>query len=279
MNILTVIALHNDDCIRAERLIDQIFALNRKEQKGHALLIYAPSAPQENRDKVRISAEVTFKSVTILPTQFTKETVNQVDFIGGTLLQAASFISRTYRCPWLWLEPDCLPLKHNWMEQLSAAYEEQPMRYLAGHLKYGEAFAISRIGIYPPDAIKDFNESINRKIGFEFYVVGMSTKCRLFQTVKIESVDDAHLIRLDAVLAHSDKKAVMVDKIVKDNQESESIPKAIVESVGKSLFPEPKRRGRPPFKTPPPNAADFEKRFVSNHEIPNPPTVKPLVTC
>lgn len=223
MNLITVIACHNTDCIRAERLIDQIFALNHKEQKGHAVILFGTSTPQENRDKVRISAEVTFKSVTLLyqtPTLEKEPDKNTV--VGRLMIQAATHINRSYKSPWLWLEPDALPLKSGWQEKIEETYNSQPMRYINSHMKQvdkdgNDIFSISRMGVYPNDAIKDFEAAAKEKMGLEYYCVSMSAKCRLFHHLEIKSVDDEAKLRPDAVLAHHDKLAVLVDKTVEDN--------------------------------------------------------------
>lgn len=223
MNLITVIACHNTDCIRAERLIDQIFALNHKQQKGHAVILFGASTPQENRDKVRISAEVTFKSVALLyqiPSKI--EVQDKASIVGNAMIQAATHIHRSYKSPWLWLEPDALPLKSGWQEKIEETYNSQPMRYINSHMKQidkdgNEIFSISRMGVYPVDAIKDFENAAKEKMGLEYYCVSMSAKCRLFQNLEVKSADDESKLRPDAVLAHHDKMAVLVDKIVEDN--------------------------------------------------------------
>lgn len=217
MNILTVIACNNQDCIRAEKLIDQILSLNGKKPKGHALIVFTPSVPQENRDKIRITAEVAYKSVTVLPIGLDKSLTDKNHIISNVVYQAAEFIGRNYKTPWLWLEPDCVPLKADWMEQLEKAYEEHPSRYLAGHVKHVTNVAMSRVAIYPNDAVRDFKEMKDGHAGFEFNFVTMSGKSKLFQTIQIDSADDYSKLRKDAVLAHSDKRGVLVDKIVSNS--------------------------------------------------------------
>lgn len=282
MNLITVISCHNSDCIRAERLIDQIFALNRKEQKGCVFLIFAPSVPQENRDKVRISAEVTFKSVIILNAAIPKEIENKASVASSHLpitanlmSQAADYIHKHCHLPWLWLEPDSLPVKEGWMEKIAETYASQPMRYMASHLKVQdgdkERFFISRMGVYPNDAANDFKKATEIGDSIEGYVFGMSSKCRLFQQISIQSPDDVSKLRPDVVLAHSDKRAILVDVVVeketKTAQEfnpapsvtsapTEQLPTVGIEANQDGFNPPQslntvKRRGRPPtVKTP-----------------------------
>lgn len=275
MKLLTVIACHNADCIRAERLIDQIFALNRKEQKGYALILFAPSTPQENRDKIRISAEVTFKSVAIINASIPKEIENQATvgntnapIVANLMFQAAKHIAENCRMAWLWLEPDSLPLKSDWMEKIEETYVSQPMRYMAGHLKRldkdkNEIFSISRMGVYPNDSIGDFEASTRLNSAIEFFVFHKSSKCRLFQNTVIESVNDFEKLRPDAVLAHGDKRAVLVDKVVEQQKE---------------IAVEKERHDCPPVRDL--SAANREPRsFVSTREIKTPKSPKVAVTC
>lgn len=215
--ILTVIPCHSGDCIRAEKLLDQILALNRKKQSGHALLVFAPDVPQENRDKLRITAEVAFKSVGIFGVLLPKDLVDKQSIAAHMIALTARHISKNFKSPWLWLEPDCLPLKPEWFILLEHGYERQPLRYMAGHIKYGEAIAMSRIAVYPNNAIVDMETSASMNVPFDFYAVNMSMKSRLFQTVNIASESDFALIRPDAVLAHSDKSGTLIDQITQQS--------------------------------------------------------------
>lgn len=215
--ILTVIPCHAGDCVRAERLLDQILALNRKKQSGHALLVFAPDVPQENRDKLRITAEVAFKSVGIFGVLLPKDLVDKQFIAAHMIALTARHISKHFKSSWLWLEPDCLPLKSEWFVLLENGYERQPLRYMAGHIKYGEAIAMSRIAVYPNDAIVDMEASASMNVPFDFYAVNMSMKSRLFQTVNIASKSDFWLIRPDAVLAHSDKSGALIDEITQQS--------------------------------------------------------------
>ena len=211
--ILIVIPCHSGDCLRAEKLLDQIIALNRKEQSGHALLAFAPDVPQENRDKLRITAEVAFKSVSTfspaLPKEFPDKPTAAATFIAFT----AQHVFKNFKIAWLWLEPDCLPLRSNWIRVITDAWDNTPMRYVAGHLKYGDAIGMSRVAVYAHDATRDIEASASTNIPFDFYAVNMSMKSRLFQTASITSDADIAIIRPDAVLAHGDKAGVLIEKI------------------------------------------------------------------
>jgi hypothetical protein len=76
---------------------------------------------------------------------------------------------------------------------------------------------MSRISVYPNDAIRDFEASASTNIPFDFYAVNMSMKSRLFQTLTVTSEADSALLREDAVLAHSDKAGVLIDKITQQS--------------------------------------------------------------
>ncbi len=55
--------------------------------------------------------------------------------------------------PWFWLEPDCVPLTRDWLDQIQAAYAEcstrkPPKYFLGGEVKQPE-HRMSGVGVYP----------------------------------------------------------------------------------------------------------------------------------
>jgi len=54
------------------------------------------------------------------------------------------------RSPWLWLEPDAIPLKADWLDQLAREYQHRGKPFL-GPIVQGRGH-MNGVGIYPPDA-------------------------------------------------------------------------------------------------------------------------------
>lgn len=225
MNLLTVIPLHNGDTINAEALLDFIAAQRGKQPRGACLLVCFPDVHPEAQTKLRISAEIAFESVEVLPLSWQKvpqmaknEAINQLWH------QAALHIAQSYRTPFVVLEPDTVPLKADWCEVLAAAYEANHKRYMGAFLKGGdERLFLSRTAIYPPGAIADIGKwcletqqplVYASKAPFEIIagdeLVKRASKTKLIQSIRYDANTDRSKVREDAVLLHSDKEGVLL---------------------------------------------------------------------
>lgn len=195
MNLLTVIPITADDASKAERLLDLIFWIGGKKQSGSCLIQALHDVHAEQLNLVRLAAELNFVTVDVLkasPDEF-------------MLKQAAKFITKAYKLPWLYIKPDCVPLKKDWREQLLAAYNAQPKRYMGPHLKTtGEKMVLSGTAIYPCNAQLDDD------------LIPLSTKTRLIQHFLYEN--DRSKLRDDAVLLDCDKTGSLVEELIEAAQ-------------------------------------------------------------
>lgn len=146
----------------AEALLDWMFQLHGKKKAMAIVLIAANDCHEEFRTKVRLSAEVAF---------------NHVDSIIASpdnLFGASMEFSDGLRSPWIYLEPDCIPLVHNWMSQLELAHEAQHKKILGPFMKSAEKIWVTFHSVYAPD--------INRMNGHD--LTEFATKTRLIQCGK-----------------------------------------------------------------------------------------------
>jgi hypothetical protein len=248
MKLLVVIPCCREDVARAEKTLDLIYQLEGRTAKGSCLLVFAPEVHAESKDKLRIAAELAFKSVDILD-------LKQLITVGkdkGAAVYAmfhaiAQHIPTAYRWPWLWLEPDCLPLKPGWREKLAEGYDNQCHRYLSRWLAAGEQRFIARVGVYPVNILGDIEIANVSQVPFPTSVLDKSTKCDLFQEMTVTSVDMVNKIRPDAVLLHSDKEGVLMDW-VRSSLQTNGHHSPVVEVEEATVIPltPPKPRGRPP---------------------------------
>lgn len=200
----------------AETLIDFIYQLSGRKQSGSCLLVAAPEVHEEMRLRIQLSAEVTFQNVEmIIATPITQSAKQEK--VAHLLKTASEHIKKHYRDEWLWIEPDCVPLKPDWIEKLKAAYHAQPKRYFGAFLKWNDGkLSLARQSIYPPNAFDDFQRNVDP--------ISSATKTYLIQ----QNFFPADL-REESVLFHSDKSGELIGMLRK---QIESQP-----------F---KRRGRPP---------------------------------
>jgi len=225
MKLITVIPCCKEDAARAETLLDLIYQVDGRIKKGYCLLVFAPEVHKEMRDKLQIAASLAFETVNI-------HNVQKLVVIGPTkhagiwamFREVAQHMASGYRWPWLWCEPDCIPLKANWRETLANAYDQQPRRYLSRWLKSGDVTFIHHVGVYPVNILNDIEMAITSQIPFEASIIGQSTKTDLIQHLPIRAETDASKVRSDAVLLHGDKEGLLADivRVVKDSLTTEA---------------------------------------------------------
>jgi len=264
MRMLTAIPVCREDAIRAELLLDLIYQLDGKKPKGHALLAFAPEVHQEMRDKLKIAALLAFETVDVFDIkQLIVADKEKRSAIWSMFFNVAQHISQNYRWPWLWLEPDCMPVAVGWREKLSEAYDNQPRRYLSRWMNAGDVKFCHRVGIYPPNVMGDIQGAQTAQVPFDASIIDRSTKSDLFQQINITSKEEVSRIRQDAVLIHHDKQGVLADwvrgttpKAVLFHREGAGMIEAytdgskLIERVVPTCLPASngvhKRRGRPP---------------------------------
>jgi len=109
-----------------------------------------------------MSAEIAFAGVEVLEIRkLSGERPFKFQEIYSAFMQCAQSLNQ-FIWPWLYLEPDCSPLKTGWLDTLATAYFNQPRRYLGLELKAmapdGKSVThnfISRTAIYPANAVLD----------------------------------------------------------------------------------------------------------------------------
>lgn len=211
MNIVLVIPFCKGDGAIAEKLIDWMFSLNGRKRLGHCLLVPSMDCHAELVTKVQISAEVAFESATF-HNDPTPQEGPKYQRINAKFLSAAEHIEKHFKWPFLWLEPDCVPLKSSWLDELASAYSAQPKRYMGPILKYAnpDRICLSKVAIYPPDAVKDLGQHCKSNMPFSLSagagLVSMASKSSLFQQLDYHSESDRSKIRPNSVLLHHDKK-------------------------------------------------------------------------
>ena len=239
--LLIVLGFNAGDAVLAERLMDWCYELNGRQPIDHPiLLVAAPNAHAELQEKVKLAAEVAFEHVELVP--IGGQIGEKVDG-GNRLFKAGAFVAfNNYRAPWLWLEPDCVPLRKEWLSELQSAYEEQPRRFFGPHAKFGKDFErmlMCKTSIYPHDALNDLSGYCDSIVPFNQMaaetIVTRSTKCRLIQQGDIRGAEDFSKIRPDAVLLHSDKTGQLIQHYRSSGEASTLATVATVEKMAEAF--------------------------------------------
>jgi hypothetical protein len=218
--ILIVIPIIPETAAKAEKLLDWISELNEKEKHGDVLIVFSSNVHPEQRLKIQITADVTFETVSILNGTMLPEAK-----LNAMFKAAAEHVLANFKVPFMWLEPECLPLKSSWMAELTEAYVRQPKRHMGAHLftqGKPDKLHLGRIAIYSSDMAVDSGAFFKPGESFEIQgadtLLSRSSKSRLIQYLNYESKSDFDKIRKDAVLLCSDKTGQLAGQLREINK-------------------------------------------------------------
>lgn len=282
--ILIVCSFWQDNAAQTEQLLEFIFAQNDRAQiAGHVLLVNAPAVDKELVERIKISAELAFRGVHQLELRaLADDRAPKWKNINNAFTQAATHIAKGFRWPFLWMEPDCVPLRRGWHSRLVLEYGTQPKAYLGSRMKIEapgkpEMFIMARNGIYPPNAINDIPPAeAPFEIAGAVNVFPKFTVAKLIQQTAIINESDLVKVREDAIICHSDKNGFLLRKLERDWTPKEMESKFTPETNPVSI---PIAPGEPPASPEPipvtpskprrgrPTKAEAEARFLNINGI------------
>lgn len=160
-NLTVVIPFHSGDLKLAQELISWIVEIGL--YKSHSLLIAFDSAvaPQAAIEMAK-QAKPRFNTVWAVPINVPPQRQGWIAGSDYMFLQIAKYIQQHTKFPFLWLEPDCIPLRQSWLADLSESYAMTPMRYMGTIIKQNTQPELPRehmtgCGIYPNNAFSEFD--------------------------------------------------------------------------------------------------------------------------
>lgn len=159
--ILVVIPCHTADIGSAQQTIEWIRGLNGTAKRGHCLLVVDAATPKPNIESLKASAKDTFESWDAIGIAAgIKKGVDASNFM---FLHTAKTIQERYRTPWLWLEPDCIPIRPTWLDELEAEYARSPKLYMGAFVHSTDPMLpkthVAGCAVYPNkafDQLKNF---------------------------------------------------------------------------------------------------------------------------
>lgn len=134
-------------------------------------------------------------------------------------------VAERYKLPWLWLEPDCVPLKPGWLDQLAHEYALCPKKFMGTMATVAltpdlPQRHMSGVAIYPPDAFPIMKEACASDIAFDYAsaekVVGRN---RVWETKLIFEIwgDHTNVPTFRAFKAPGDKDHVIVPAAIPES--------------------------------------------------------------
>lgn len=218
MTIITVIPVNPETAPVAENLLDWIFQLNQREAHGAVLLLY-DGVHDEAQTKIRTAASLAYTHVEELNAPARQE--GQAHRGNILFLCAAEHCQKTYRIPWLYMDPTSVPTNRDWFRNICNAYAEQPMRYMGTHLKANaeaKDIFLFPFSVYHMGAFNDTSRAIldAPSVPFEFTagpIIGpKSFRTRLIQPLKIIDESDFSKIWDTAQIVVGDITGALIEK-------------------------------------------------------------------
>jgi hypothetical protein len=103
---------------------------------------------------------------------------------------AARQVAECYRMPWLWFEPDAVPIKPGWLDGIAAAYWRCPKRFMGSLVPADNQpdmppVHLAGCAVYPPDAFAVMEQFTKGNVAFDIaaagYTVPRAVNCPLMQ--------------------------------------------------------------------------------------------------
>lgn len=71
---------------------------------------------------------------------------------------AATHIESCFQLPWLWMEPDCVPMRASWLDEIALGYSRCPKKFMGALIQSSQPpmppVHLAGCAVYPPDAAK-----------------------------------------------------------------------------------------------------------------------------
>lgn len=155
--LLCVIPYHQGDLQLAQNLLLWIAELGGC--RNHACILAADNGvPKETRMELKQRALQSFDFVETLVLDIPKTG----HLPNHMFMLTAREIMQRYKWPWLWLEPDAVPLKPGWLDALAEEYANSPKRFLGNLIEANQPglphVHLTGVSIYPPDAYTLYDE-------------------------------------------------------------------------------------------------------------------------
>ena len=225
MKVLIALGFCADNAAQAERLLDYIHHSSTGLHNA-ILLAAAADVHGELRERIKISASLAFKRVYEIELNPMADPQSAKFMqVNNAFRQASEYISNNFTWPFLWLEPDCVPVYGGALMDLAKQYEEQPKGYFGTQMKVlneakEERFFMARVGFYPNNAhAQIFTPDIQRgpfEIAAGDVIHPKMTATKAIQQTSILIEQDMSKVRPDALLVHGDKQGILLRKLESD---------------------------------------------------------------
>lgn len=236
-SLLLVIPYHKKDAILAKQLLNWMAELQPTGYMHPCMLACDSTVDREIQAEIFKLAKAQFISVDLLRIPVPLDRQGWIPGANFMFEKVAQTIQECVKLPWLWCEPDCVPLREGWLDGLANMYAAQSKRFMGAWVDSKQAGLPSRYmegcSIYDArayDGMKQFTSSsaVAFPIGAAGYTVMRSANTPLiqhfwgkpdlaptFREVKGEGDPENTIpmgwLRPDSLLFHRTKDGTLID--------------------------------------------------------------------
>lgn len=247
MPLLLTLPYCNKDAALLKKCLEWMAELQPHYAPHSCLLVADAAVPHDLKLELNTLARGMFRFAETI--NVTVPEAQQGWPLGPTLMfaSAARQIEEVYCIPWLWFEPDAVPLRIGWLDHLAEEYELTPKRFMGSHIPSNgqedmPPIHLSGCSIYDVYAYSSLQPLLNTKKPFDLaiagYTVPRSVNTPLMQhywgthelapTFKSEvgpldakNVLPLNFLKSDAVMFHRCKDGSLID-LLRQKLNSES---------------------------------------------------------
>ncbi len=178
MNALIVIPFCKKDAALTLSLLEWMGTFVDKGSKSDnpLLLVAENTVDTETLKKIGTSARESHSNVSSL---IINSSSTDWRAPNEMFLHTSRFIKGAFKCPFLWMEPDCVPLMPGWFEEIIVNYEAQPKKFMGTLIKCDDPklppLHMTGCSVYPVDAIDILENHCNENAKFAWDVDSAKT--------------------------------------------------------------------------------------------------------
>lgn len=260
--MLTVCPYHPGDADQALRMFRWIFEFEGRQMPHDLLLIADSRCSPFTANAIHAAAAESFRSVTTLA--FVDHFHKWPDAPNAVFAFAARHIMANQRVPWLFLEPDCCPLKAGWLDAIEAEYKAAGKPFLGARVEVNDVpLHMSGNGVYPVDAFTHYGLAlIAGDVAWDVAAASQIVPQAHFTKLILHNwkhppfsnqseVDNLLASNPETVLFHSDKSGSLIELLRERKQFANTEPNPVSASLAVAKQGEasegPERTGHKPL--------------------------------
>ena len=125
----------------------------------HACLLAADSAvPHETKVEFNTLAKSIFDFAETAIIAVPSDEVGWPKAANAMFRIASLHIESCFQLPWLWLEPDCVPMRASWLDEIALSYSRCPKKFMGALIQSSQPpmppVHLAGCAVYPPDTGK-----------------------------------------------------------------------------------------------------------------------------